>query len=391
MHEKRDGEDKSIQDEVEQLRCRADHWEKYFNEMSNKMKLEVELFAKTRKSVVAQLNQLEACWNDAEIIIESINDERQRHNSELESKQQEVILQLTDDIAFLKEQIEDNEKQYQHDIQEIQKVNSNKIISLTASDEIQREQINQLRSELETREQVFDEYKQLSNQEINMMVGELQQLRRHSNIRQDQTMKREKKLKDQISTMQKKLWSSVAVKDCETTKAHYYKEVNKLHSELVKKSKILIFTKKKLRNEQLRLAQMLRMPLSEYTRSPSTLILQKEKQNKRLFDLKPIKLDIDNLKQMKTNNDIQAALSSLVEKLQQYVFDIEQTGIKQHYDHEYQDPNEDFNLGDSQELEDRLKTYQELQDNMNEYQQNNFRDQDYDSQEESESEQDQYA
>ena len=45
----------------------------------------------------------------------------------------------------------------------------------------------------------------MSQKEINSMVAELQQLRRHSNVRQDQTMRREKKLNDQIGKMKKQL------------------------------------------------------------------------------------------------------------------------------------------------------------------------------------------
>lgn len=71
--------------------------------------------------------------------------------------------------------------------------------------------------------------------------------------------------------------------------------------------------KKKLRNEQLRVAKM--------------------SQNMKLLDFKPIQLDIDFLKQIKTQNESQVALSGLVTKLQQYVFDVEQTGLNEQYKH----------------------------------------------------------
>lgn len=98
----------------------------------------------------------------------------------------------------------------------------------------------------------------------------------------------------------------------------------------------------------------------------------------KLLDFKPIQVDIDYLRQIKTQNESQVALSALVTKLQQYIFDVEQTALKEQYDHH--DTNEDFetydmdndenlNLGNSQELEASLKNLQHLQNSIEQYEQ----------------------
>ena len=134
--------------------------------------------------------------------------------------------------------------------------------------------------------------------------------------------------------------------------------MNKLHQELMKKSKIIAITKKKLRQEQLRISNM--------------------SKNMKLLDFKPIQVDIDYLRQIKNQNESQVALSALVTKLQRYIFDVEQTGLKEQYKHH--DTNENFetydidndenlNLGNSQELEASLKNLQHLQSSIEQYEQ----------------------
>lgn len=92
------------------------------------------------------------------------------------------------------------------------------------------------------------------------------------------------------------------------------KQINKLNQELGKKARILQETKRKLRKEQLRVAEMTKRMKS--------------------FDLKSIKSDFIYLKEIQNAQstsliDEKVALSSLVNKLQQYVFDIEQTALKE--------------------------------------------------------------
>lgn len=68
------------------------------------------------------------------------------------------------------------------------------LVTLAETDGQLREHIDALKQELVEREITFNEYKQASREEINSMVSELQVLRKHSNIRQDQVMRREQKL-----------------------------------------------------------------------------------------------------------------------------------------------------------------------------------------------------
>lgn len=74
-----------------------------------------------------QLDNLNLCLNDAEVIIEAVSNEDSKFKSELETKQQEVIMQLTDDVAFLKDQLEEAQIGYQSDLKELQKVYDSKI------------------------------------------------------------------------------------------------------------------------------------------------------------------------------------------------------------------------------------------------------------------------
>ena len=107
--------------------------------------------------------------------------------------------------------------------------------------------------------------------------------------------------------------------DADTLLIGYQRQVNKLHNELAKKARILQVTKKKLRNEQLKLASMAKTT--------------------KLFDFKSLQSDLEYLQEMNQNKntniiDEKLALSSLVSKLQQYVFDVEQSALKDIYNYD---------------------------------------------------------
>jgi hypothetical protein len=123
--------------------------------------------------------------------------------------------------------------------------------------------------------------------------------------------------------------------------------------------------------------------------------------NVKSFDFKTLKTDLEYMKEMQNSKgttliDEKVALSSLVNKLQKYVFDIEQTTLKQEldFDNTFQQEHRDFGynqsdlnfkspdkihqqeedyynegeeseslyLGNSRELENRLKQYASLKE-----------------------------
>ena len=99
------------------------------------------------------------CLSEAQLVIDATNEEQSNFNSELESKQQEVILQLSDDISFVKSQLEEAYNSYQKDIKELQKVYDTKILTFGENEESLRYQIEQLKEELVAKESTFSEYK----------------------------------------------------------------------------------------------------------------------------------------------------------------------------------------------------------------------------------------
>jgi len=170
---------------------------------------------------------------------------------------------------------------------------------------------------------------------------------------------------------------SMTIFDTEKLKVGYQKHLNQLHAELAKKARIIQETKKKLRAEQLKVAEM--------TKSVKS------------FDFRALKADLEYLQKMHMNNkstiiDEKVALSTLVNKLQNYVFEVGETSMKENYndvanqddveieyeiddtfkspnkqyanlDDYYIDESESLHLGNSRELEERLKQYAKLQEN----------------------------
>jgi hypothetical protein len=150
--------------------------------------------------------------------------------------------------------------------------------------------------------------------------------------------------------------------EAEKQKIIYQKHLNQLHGELAKRARLLQETRKKLRKEQLRIAEMTR--------------------NMKTFDFKSLKTDLDYLQKMHTTSksnilDEKLALSTLVNKLQKYVFDVESAvhqapeELATHETNEveyienidiYSPSTSSLNLGNSRELEERLKQYCKLQD-----------------------------
>ena len=163
--------------------------------------------------------------------------------------------------------------------------------------------------------------------------------------------------------------------EAESMKVEYNKQISKLNQEMGKRLRIIQETKKKYRKEQLKVVEMTK--------------------NVKSFNIKALKSDLEYIKEMQNSKndtiiDEKVALSSLVNKLQQYVFDIEQTALKeelgiedtQHNDDDYGYSIEDVNfkspikqfdspdnlspegeesetlyLGNSLELEKRLKQF----------------------------------
>ena len=68
-------------------------------------------------------------------------------------------MQLSDDISFVKSQLEEAYTNYQKDIKELQKVYDTKLITIGENEETLRHQIEQLKEELVERENTFSEYK----------------------------------------------------------------------------------------------------------------------------------------------------------------------------------------------------------------------------------------
>ena len=65
-------------------------------------------------------------------------------------------------------------------------------------------QIDELKLELHETEQAFESYKYLNQKEVNSMTSELNQLRRHSNVRQDQVHRREGKMNQEIEKLKRR-------------------------------------------------------------------------------------------------------------------------------------------------------------------------------------------
>jgi hypothetical protein len=112
---------------------------------------------------------------------------------------------MMEDVQFLKEKLMEEQNLHDEEVRMLQKAFEEKIKAQIMREEVLNKQIEELKIEVNETEQAFESYKYLNQKEINNMVSELNTLRRHSNVRQDQVNRREGKLKEEINKLKKQL------------------------------------------------------------------------------------------------------------------------------------------------------------------------------------------
>ena len=129
--------------------------------------------------------------------------EQEKSQSTEDTKDQELVVALGDDIAFLKTQLHEEQSQHDSELRQLQKAYEEKLSAQMLREDTLNKQVDEIKLELNETDQAFDSYKYLNQKEINNMVSELNTLRRHANVRQDQVNRRENKLKDEITKVKK--------------------------------------------------------------------------------------------------------------------------------------------------------------------------------------------
>lgn len=195
----------TLNEEIFSLRNRIDKAEDYFNEVSDKMTQELKTFKETRLAIANQSEELMLRIQETDMLFKRLSEEHERSENEQASKDQELVVALGDDIAFLKNKLREEQDQHDNQLKELNKAYEEKLMAQMLREEALTKQVDELKAELRDTEETFESYKYLNQKEINNMISELNTLRRHSNVRQDQVQRREKKLKDEITKLKRQL------------------------------------------------------------------------------------------------------------------------------------------------------------------------------------------
>lgn len=94
---------------------------------------------------------------------------------------------------------------HESELKTLQKAYEEKLQAQMLREQTLNKQVEEYKAELNETETAFESYKYLNQKEINNMISELNTLRRHANVRQDQVGRREKKLKDEIKKLKNQL------------------------------------------------------------------------------------------------------------------------------------------------------------------------------------------
>ena len=162
------------------------------------MNEESKVFIESRTLLINQIEQLKSRILETESIMRMYNNDMEKSKADFESKEQELVVTLNDDLSFLKNKLREQQEQNEADITQLNKAFEEKLIAQTLREETLYKQIDELKLELSETEQSYESYKTVNQNEINSMISELNKLRRLSNIRQDQFNRREKKLKAEV-------------------------------------------------------------------------------------------------------------------------------------------------------------------------------------------------
>ena len=165
----------------------------------------MKTFKETRLAIANQSEELKLRIQETDMLFKRLSEEHERSESEQASKDQELVIALGDDIAFLKNKLREEQDEHDNQLKEINKAYEEKLMAQMLREEALTKQVDELKAELGDTEETFESYKYLNQKEINNMISELNTLRRHANVRQDQVQRREKKLKDEIAKLKRQL------------------------------------------------------------------------------------------------------------------------------------------------------------------------------------------
>lgn len=194
-------ERKSMNEEVFLLRQRIDRQEAYLEEVIGQMREEVDMFRQARGEVERRVVELKERIHEVEKVMQGMEG-KEADKKEGES---EVVVKMGQDVEFLKEKLIEEQNMHDEELRMLQKAFEEKIRAQVMREEVLNQQVEELKIEVNETEQAFESYKYLNQKEINNMVSELNTLRRHSNVRQDQVNRREGKLKEEINKLKKQL------------------------------------------------------------------------------------------------------------------------------------------------------------------------------------------
>ena len=156
----------ALNEEIFNLRARLNHCEEYFLEVSDKMLEDLKVFQETRVEIVDQSEKLKQRVLETENLLEKLVEEEQNRQENVNSKDQELVLALGDDIAFLKTKLSEEQDQHDSELRTFQKSYDEKLSAQSLREETLNKQIEELKLELNETEQAFESYKYLNQKEI---------------------------------------------------------------------------------------------------------------------------------------------------------------------------------------------------------------------------------
>ena len=187
-----------------------------------------KLFSESRTTLQNQLELLKQRIIETESVMKMYNNDMEKSKSDHESKEQELVITLNDDISFLKNKLREEQEQHEADLTQLNKAFEEKLIAQTLREDTLYKQIDELKLELAETEKTYESYRAVNQSEISSMISELNKLRRLSNVRQDQFSRREKKLKAEVNKTKSILASHEAwySKNLMLVKAMWPEEIN---------------------------------------------------------------------------------------------------------------------------------------------------------------------
>ena len=127
---------------------------------------DLKVFQETRVEIVDQSEKLKQRVLETENLLEKLVEEEQNRQENVNSKDQELVLALGDDIAFLKTKLSEEQDQHDSELRTFQKSYDEKLSAQSLREETLNKQIEELKLELNETEQAFESYKYLNQKEI---------------------------------------------------------------------------------------------------------------------------------------------------------------------------------------------------------------------------------